>query len=222
MERIERVNRHSERSRHDRGELYRVLDAGHHVGSLSTVVDDKPWVVPILYAWVGDRILMHGSVGAGALRRVSAGVPAALCVAHIDGLVYAHTLFDSSANYRSAVVHGSLTALDGDDARRAMTDLSDCIMPGRSAEVPDHTKKQMAATMALVMDIVDGQWTVKIREENVGKPSESECNPELWTGVLPIVSAYGTPQAAPHHVAGLPISPSILECIRSSRHRVVV
>jgi len=49
----------------------------------------------------GDRILLHGSVGAGALRHVAAGAPAALSVMHIDAWVYAHTLFDSSANYRS-------------------------------------------------------------------------------------------------------------------------
>ena len=56
----------------------------------------------MLYGRDGDRILLHGSIGAGALRHVAAGAPAALCVTHLDGWVYAHTLFDSSANYRSA------------------------------------------------------------------------------------------------------------------------
>ena len=106
--RRDQINRHRERARHERADLDAVLDAGHHVGTLSTVVDGRPWVVPMLYGRAGDRILMHGSVGAGALRYVAAGAPAALCVMHIDGWVYAHTLFDSSANYRSAVVHGRL------------------------------------------------------------------------------------------------------------------
>src|ERR1700685_1313447 len=115
------INRHRERARHERAELDAVLDAGHHVGTLSTVADGRPWVVPMLYGRAGDRILMDGSVGAGALRDVAARGPAALCVMHIAGWVYAHTLFDSSANYRSAVVHGELVALSGPEAAEALT-----------------------------------------------------------------------------------------------------
>src|SRR5215467_14903969 len=149
--RRDQINRHRERARDERAELDAVLDAGHHVGTLSTVDDGRPWVVPMLYGRWGDRILMHGSVGAGALRHVAAGAPAALCVAHLDGWVYGHTLFDSSANYRSAVVHGTLISLEGDEAVEALTQLSQCLFPGRSAEVPFHTRKQVAATAALAM-----------------------------------------------------------------------
>ncbi|HEX5301636.1 MAG TPA: pyridoxamine 5'-phosphate oxidase family protein, partial [Streptosporangiaceae bacterium] len=70
------INRHRERSREERADLDAVLDAGPHVGTLSTVADGRPWVVPMLYGRAGDRILMHGSVGAGALRHVAAGAPA--------------------------------------------------------------------------------------------------------------------------------------------------
>jgi nitroimidazol reductase NimA-like FMN-containing flavoprotein (pyridoxamine 5'-phosphate oxidase superfamily) len=90
--RRDQINRHRERARDERAELDAVLDAGHHVGTLSTVADGRPWVVPMLYGRAGDRILMHGSVGAGALRYVATGAPAALCVMHVDGWVYAHTL----------------------------------------------------------------------------------------------------------------------------------
>ncbi len=96
--RKDQINRHRERARDERADLDAVLDAGYHVGTLSTVADGRPWVVPMLYGRAGDRILMHGSVGAGALRYVATGAPAALCVMHVDGWVYAHTLFDSSAN----------------------------------------------------------------------------------------------------------------------------
>src|SRR5882757_7014251 len=125
------INRHRERSRDERAELDAVLDAGHHIGTLSTVADGRPWVVPLLYGRAGDRILMHGSVGPGALRYVATGAAAALCVMHIDGWVYAPTLFASSANYRSAVVHGGLRPLSGDAAADALTQISECLTPGR-------------------------------------------------------------------------------------------
>jgi hypothetical protein len=152
---------------------------------------------------------MHGSVGAGVLRHVAVGAPAALCVMHMDGWVYGHTLFDSSANYRSAVVHGQLMALSGDAAAEALTLIADCLTPGRSAEVPFHTKKQLAATAALAMQITDGQWTVKVRDAGPGEPEPGEADPGLWTGVLPIVTGYGPPRTAGRVPAGTPVSPSV-------------
>lgn len=205
----QRIHRHGERARHERDELYAVLDAGHHLATLSTVVDGRPWVVPMLYARSGDRILLHGSVAAGALRHTAEGAPVALSVAHLDGWVYAHTLFDSSANYRSAVVHGDLVTLTGEDAAQALYDLSEALFPGRRAEVPAHTRKQLAATQALALDITDGQWTVKVRAAGPGEPSSSDVvSEDLWTGVVPIHSAYGVPEPAPRSHA-LPLSPSI-------------
>jgi nitroimidazol reductase NimA-like FMN-containing flavoprotein (pyridoxamine 5'-phosphate oxidase superfamily) len=213
--RRDQINRHRERARHERAELDAVLDAGYHVGTLSTVTDGRPWVVPMLYGRAGDRILMHGSVGAGALRYVAAGAPAALCVMHMDGWVYGHTLFSSSANYRSAVVHGELHALSGDEAAEALTQISECLTPGRSAEVPVHTKKQLAATTALAMDIVEGRWTVKIRDAGPGEPEPGEeVAPGLWTGVLPIVTGYGDPVTAARLPADTPVSPSVLKVRR--------
>ena len=62
-ETVEAVNRHADRALFARSDLDAVLDAGHRVGTLCSVVDGRPWVVPMLYARVGDRILMHGSTG---------------------------------------------------------------------------------------------------------------------------------------------------------------
>jgi uncharacterized protein len=217
---LNQVNRHRERARHERAELDAVLDAEQHVGTLSTVIDGRPWVVPMLYGRAGDRILLHGSVGAGALRHVAAGAPAALCVTHIDGWVIAHSLFNSSANYRSAVVHGELIELAGDEAVEALTAISEGLTPGRSAEVPFHTKKQIAATTALAMDIVEGRWTVKVRDGGPGEPDPGEADPQLWTGVLPIVRAYGPPQISAFTAPGTPVSPSVLKSVHNSGHPV--
>ncbi|HEY3980828.1 MAG TPA: pyridoxamine 5'-phosphate oxidase family protein [Streptosporangiaceae bacterium] len=206
------IKRHRERARSDRADLDAVLDAGNHVGSLSTVVGGRPWVVPMLYGRAGDRVLLHGSVGAGALRHVAAGAPAALCVTLLDGWVYGPTLFDSSANYRSAVVHGALVQLTGEEAVAALTAISERLMPGRAAEVPPHTKKQVAATAALAMDITDGQWTVKVREGGPGEPEE-DIDPAVWTGVLPVATAYGSPLPAQRVTPGTPVPPSILSAL---------
>lgn len=217
VNRVDQVNRHAERARHNRADLDAVLDAGHHLGTLSTVVEGRPWVVPMLYGRAGDRVLLHGSVGAGALRHVAAGAPAALSVTHLDGWVYAHTLFDSSANYRSAVVHGQLRLLTGEAAVVAFDQLVEDVFPGRAAEVPAHTRKQLAATQALALDIVDGGWTVKVRDGGPSAPDDSDdVDDDLWTGVLPIPSAYGEPQPATRVGPQVGTPASVLALIRSA------
>jgi nitroimidazol reductase NimA-like FMN-containing flavoprotein (pyridoxamine 5'-phosphate oxidase superfamily) len=187
------LNRHRERGSDDRHVLDAILD-DVLAGTLSTVVDGRPWVVPMLFARDGDRVLLHGSTGAGALRQVAAGAPAALCVLAVDGLVVAHTTFESSANYRSAVVQGTLTPLTGDDARAALDVLSDRLVPGRPAEVRPSTPRERAATLVVALPIVEGQWVVKVR---TGGPSEPDEPTEAWSGVVPLHTVAGAPEPAP-------------------------
>lgn len=209
---LARIRRMSERSRTDRAGLDAVLDSAM-VGTLATVVDGQPWAVPMLYARLGDRILLHGSTGAGALRHVAAGAPATLCVTLLDGIVLADNLFDSSANYRSAVVRGHLTSIDRAEADAALTELSDALIPGRSAEVRPSTPKELAATLTIALPIVEGQWTVKVRD---APPSEGDANPRVWAGVVPIRAVAGAPERAPWVDADVPEPPSVTR-LRSDR-----
>ncbi|KQR96450.1 pyridoxamine 5'-phosphate oxidase [Williamsia sp. Leaf354] len=171
----------------DRALLDEILDEVK-VGTLSTVIDGLPWSVPMLFARDGDRILIHGSTGAGALRHVATGAPVTLTAFVLDGLVIADTLFDHSANYRSAVVRGTLDEVDVDPSH-ALDVLSDKLIPGRPDEVRTHTGKEMAATAVLALPIREGQWITKARS---GPPGEPE-DPSQWTGVVPARIAYDPP-----------------------------
>lgn len=168
----------------DRAALDELLDEAK-VGTLSTVVDGLPWSVPMLFARDGDAILLHGSTGAGALRHVAAGAPVTFTVFVMDGLVIADTLFDHSANYRSAVVRGALEPVD--DAKSALEVLSDKLIPGRVAEVRETTRRELAATVASRLPIVDGQWIAKARTGGPGTESGD------WTGVVPMRTVYDEP-----------------------------
>ncbi|MFW0797507.1 pyridoxamine 5'-phosphate oxidase family protein [Gordonia sp. CPCC 205515] len=187
----------------DRALLDEVLDEAL-VGVLSTVTDDgQPWSVPMLAARDGDRLLIHGSTGAGALRHVAAGRPATFTAFIVDGLVVADTLFDHSVNYRSVVVRGTLSPVADDDAARALDAFSDAVLPGRSAEVRDHTRKELSATAILQLPIVDGQWLCKAR---AGGPGDDTA--QGWTGHVPMRVVYDEPVVEhdgelPGSVAGL-------------------
>ncbi len=189
----QRVTRHPERASTARGDLDAVLDASV-IGTLTTVADGRPLVVPMLYARDGDRVLLHGSTGAGALREAAAGAPVALCVAVLDGIVVAHTTFESSVNYRSAVVSGTCERLSGQEAKRALDVISDRVIPGRVAEVRATNAKERAATVVLSLPVLEGRWTVKARDAWSDVPDEPSG---AWVGIVPVTTTYGEPRTAP-------------------------
>src|SRR5260370_42019451 len=65
-----RVVREAHRGAYDRETIYKILDEGYvcHVGFS---VDGQPYVIPTLFARVGDAIYFHGSAASRMLRNVS-------------------------------------------------------------------------------------------------------------------------------------------------------
>jgi len=158
------------------------------VATVSTVVDGQPWVVPTFVIRDGNRLLLHGSTGAGALRHVANGAPVAVSAFLLDALVVAERQFEHSANYRSAVVRGTCTEVGEADTATTLDLFTERILPGRPAECPAHTTRELAATLVLELAITGDNWIAKQRS---GPPSMPTG--ESWVGVIPVHSAYGTP-----------------------------
>jgi nitroimidazol reductase NimA-like FMN-containing flavoprotein (pyridoxamine 5'-phosphate oxidase superfamily) len=199
---LTRVHRHAERGSQERTRLDALLD-DELVGTLSTVVDGQPWAVPLLFARDGDRLLLHGSTGAGALRHVVAGASVAFSVTAIDAIVVAHSTFDSSANYRSAVLRGTVHNLRGPEQAAALDALSDRVLPGRTLEVRGSTPKEWAATLAMELPINEGSWTYK---ERTGGPSAPDEEVDVWCGVIPLRRVAAVPEPAAWSVGPVPAS----------------
>ena len=199
----------------DRAVLDELLDEVL-VGTLATVTTDgRPWAVPMLFARDGDRILLHGSTGAGVLRQVATGAEGVLAVHALDGLVLATSMFEHSANYRSAVVRGELQRLTGDDAVAALDVISDGLVPGRRAEVRGMLRKEVAATVALALDLTDDNWILKV---NADDTDEEFFEEGVWTGVLPVRTEYGEPRRSAWLGDDVPVPPSV-EALREGRQR---
>lgn len=195
------LTRKPDRGTDERAALDALLDSVP-VGVLSTVVDGMPWSVPLLIARDGDRVLVHGSTGAGALRHLLRGAPLTLTVFALDGLVVAETAFDSSANYRSAVLRGTATEVGADEAWGALERLTDRLLPGRTSEVRPSTNKEMRATTCLALPIEEGSWLLKARTGGTDAPQD----PDVWTGVVPIRMVAGEPEPTPGVSAPVPAS----------------
>ena len=113
-----KVQRLPDRGRYDRETVYRILDEAFicHVGF---VVDGQPFVIPTDYARVDETLYVHGSSASRMLRT--------LCrrgadVRHRDAggwIVMARSGFHSSMNYRSVVMLGRATQVEGRDEKLA-------------------------------------------------------------------------------------------------------
>ena len=199
------LNRFPELGVPDRDALDALLDS-QWAGVLSCVADGLPLAVPMLYARDGDRLLLHGSTGAGALRQVAAGAPAVLTVFALDALVVAPTTFESSVNYRSATIRGRLRPVDDQDA--ALDRFSEAVIPGRTAEVRPSTRRELAATMALSLPIADGGWLLKVADDWPATPEEAGAEPDVWSGLVPVRTVLGRPVPAPW-ASELPVPDSV-------------
>ncbi|WP_222126969.1 pyridoxamine 5'-phosphate oxidase family protein [Curtobacterium pusillum] len=197
------VRRLRDRQSHDPADLHAIL-AEAIVAHVGFVRGGHPLVLPFLCG-VGDLgdgpvLLLHGSTGGGLfLDAGTVGVPVSATVTHVDGLVFARSTFDSSANYRSAVVVGNATVVPEELRADALRQVADHLMPGRRDEVREMTPKEVRATQVLQLPL--DHASVKIRAAGVGEAVDDGEDHSVWAGVLPLAVRAG--DAAPGgHLGG--------------------
>jgi nitroimidazol reductase NimA-like FMN-containing flavoprotein (pyridoxamine 5'-phosphate oxidase superfamily) len=200
-----RITRLREKGREDRDQLDVLLDSAR-VGHFALAADHGPVVVPTAIVRDGDRVLAHGSTGSRWMRRLATGAPTCLAVTALTGLVVARSAFESSMRYRSAVLFGSCTPVDGADKERALDTITEALLPGRTAEVRRPNARELAATLVLALPI--REWSLKVSEKWPEDPPEDVAG-TAWAGVLPLVAGYGAPLPAPDLRAGIPVPASV-------------
>lgn len=195
-----KFKREANRGSHDFKLTCEVLDAGKicHIGF---TLDDQPYVVPMAYARMGDQLLIHGSVASRLIKNLSSGLRCCVTVTHFDGLVYARSTFNSSMNYRSAMVFGTARLItDLDEKRKGIQALVDHLMPGRRADLRKSTIKELNATSLLSLPIET--FSTKCR---TGPPSDSKSDMDarVWAGVVPLTLTAGEPVDDPDLLTGV-------------------
>ncbi|MGW0245581.1 pyridoxamine 5'-phosphate oxidase family protein [Nocardia goodfellowii] len=194
------VTRMKERARTDRADLDAVLDAGL-ICHLGVLLGGAPVVLPTVYGRDGDTLYLHGSTGAGNMRAALMG-DISLAVTHVDGLVYARSAMHFSMNYRSAVVRGRALEVTDPEARlHALRVIVEHAAPGSWDRVRPPSKKEMAATLVLALDLTEA--SVKIRTGGPGDDPADIAAGGVWAGVLPLQQVWGEPIPAPDLEPGI-------------------
>jgi len=195
-----KFKREPKRGSHDFKLACEVLDAGKvcHVG---ITLDGQPYVLPMAYARMDRRLLIHGSVASRLISNLESGVRCCVTVTHFDGLVYARSTFNSSMNYRSVMVFGVARAIhDIDEKRRCIQALVDHLMPGRRADLRKSTVKELNATGLLALPIET--FSVKTRT-GPPKDAQTDLDAPIWAGVVPLALCKGEPVDAPDLLPGV-------------------
>lgn len=201
------MKRLDEKQVFDRAALNALVDEAIF-GHVAVVREGKPVVLPVGIGRDGDHLLIHGSTGSGIFREMADGRDMCVAITLLDGLVYARSAFESSMHYRSAVIMGSATVLEGQSKLDALEKLTNHMMPGRWDEVRETTKKELAATMVLSipMDVA----SVKVSDGPVDEFEDDGDDRSIWAGVLPLRLVAGEPVASPLTPEGTPVSPSVV------------
>ncbi len=202
------LHRRPQRASYDRAVVEAILDEAFfcHVGF---TVDGQPYVIPTIYARVGDHVYIHGSAASRMLRSVREGIPVCVTVTILDGLILARSAFKHSVNYRSVMILGTATeVLDHTEKNDALKAIVEHVAPQRWADVRWPNEQELNATSVLRLPLEE--VSAKIR---TGPPldKEEDYARSCWAGELPLQLVPQPPISDPKLDATTPLPPYVRE-----------
>ncbi len=185
-----RVVREPQRAVYDREIIYKILDEGF-VCHLGFTADEQTFVIPTMYARVGDAVYFHGSAASRMLRGASTGLNVCVTVTLADGLVLARSVFNHSMNYRSVVALGNAAVVDEPGEKlQALRAFTEKILPGRWNDARQPNEKELKATSILRLPLTE--VSAKVRFGGVEDDAEDYAL-QVWAGVVPLRLVADTP-----------------------------
>jgi len=186
-----RIVREPIRAVYDREAIYAILDEGFvcHVGFTA---DSQTFVIPTMYARVGDAIYFHGSAASRMLRGVGTGLNVCVTVTLADGIVLARSVFNHSMNYRSVVALGNAALVDEPSEKlQALRAFTEKILPGRWNDARPPNEKELKATSILRLPL--NEASAKVRTGAVEDDAEDYAL-QVWAGIVPLRLVADAPQ----------------------------
>ncbi len=183
-----------------------VLDEGWILHLAILGLDQTPISLPLLYVRDEHSLLLHGAVGNELLRGLNTTDIVSGTVTLIDGLVAARSAFQSSVAYRSVILRGRITSLNGGDKEAALIRITDGLIPGRRDEIRESTTGEVRATTVLRLEILEA--TLRL-SPLVVDDTVSDRHSDVWAGVVRINLNADLPQAAQDVPSSTVVPPSI-------------
>jgi hypothetical protein len=199
------VRRISHKASNELSDLYSILD-DNLVAHVAVVENGEPIVIPMTYGRDGNTLYLHGSTGSRLMRLLAQNPSVCISITELNALKVARSTFNSGMHYRAAVIFGKAELVSDENKLRALDALSDGLIPGRNLEARPTTKKELAATIIISVEL--DETSVKISKNEVDDPEE-DMNLGYWAGIIPLTTIAGTAIPADLESESLPIPPSI-------------
>jgi uncharacterized protein len=181
------IKRHPERSVPDQATA--ILTLGR-VAHLAFTENGQPFAIPFGYHFdpaQPDLLWVHGSRASRALNVAASGVPLAITVTLLDGLVFSKSAMYHSLNYRSVVCFGRGSEVM--DAARQKTIYDQMIQryfPGRTAgrDYAAPAESDLGATM--LVEVAVEELSAKTRQQGPAGPWDHDPSVPGNAGVIPL------------------------------------
>jgi nitroimidazol reductase NimA-like FMN-containing flavoprotein (pyridoxamine 5'-phosphate oxidase superfamily) len=203
------LKRAPQRGRYEIEAVRALLDSSF-LCHVACVFDGHAISIPMVYARLGDHVLLHGSTANRLMRALRGGSEACVTVTHLDGLILARSAFHHSVNFRSVVIYGPAEEVrDEVEKHEALRQVVEHTIPGRWKAVRPPNREEFLRTMVLRIPIAEA--SLKLRDQGV-LDDEDDYSLECWAGVLPLGLRAGEPVpdprmnsdvAVPDHVRAL-------------------
>lgn len=178
----------------------RILERGI-IAHVAISIDGQPYCLPVAFAPYGDELLLHGSSASRLFKALADGTPACVTITLVDALVLARSSYESSMHYQSLMALGSARLLDEEEKRPALQALTDHLFPERRSELRKSTEQEIKATTIVAFPL--NEISIKVSDAQPDD-SEQDCESNVWAGILPIETKYGTPIPADNLRSGIP------------------
>lgn len=203
------IQRLAYKASNEQADLYSILD-DNLVAHVGLVENGQPIVIPMTYGRSGNTLYLHGSTGSRLMRLLAENPNVCVSITELNALKVARSTFNSGMHYRAAVIFGKAKLVEESEKLAALDALSDGLIPGRNPEARPTTKKELAATIIIAIEL--DETSVKISKNEVDDPEE-DVNLGYWAGIVPIKTVAGEPVPADQESASLPVPESIKQFI---------
>lgn len=202
-----KITRGADRAQNSNESVFAILDAGF-ICHVAFQHQGQTMMIPTAYGRKDDTIYLHGSSKNQMLNQIVNGQVVCISVTHLDGIVLARTLFDTSANYRSVVLFGTASVVTDDTEKiECLKLITENIIRGRTEEVLLGTLNQLKATMVVKFSI--DKASAKVRH---GGPKGDEDNlNEVWSGHIPLRQFASQPVFDAKFGDALPLTKSVID-----------
>ncbi|CAM3784854.1 pyridoxamine 5'-phosphate oxidase family protein [Parendozoicomonas haliclonae] len=180
-----RVRRGAKRASYNKVDVFRLIDdlkLGHM--AFNDPTSQSPVIIPMTFWRVGEHLYFHTLNKSRLDKLITSGAEVCISFAEASEWVLSKSAFNSSVNYRSAVLFCSGERID--DAKefdKVFKAIFEDIEPGRWEHIrpPSHTERK--ATALLKLTIHEASY-----KRRTGGPNEEEADMALpvWNGTKPI------------------------------------